>query len=165
MVTRTAHNQYGGLIETGIIRIAIKRLQRLGFPRHQWDDVLQELAIEILQFQFDPGRANGGKEATVLCRLIDNRLISLLRSQKRCQERLQQLRPRETHEENISLRLDVRDVVARLSPRQQAVCRGFARGDSITQIARDLGCGRATVRRIRDCVRREFQAVGLDGRV
>jgi DNA-binding NarL/FixJ family response regulator len=163
MATRTVTKDYGGVVEPSAVRLALARIRRFGFPRHEWPDLLQKLALEISGFAFDPAKANGATELTAICCLVDRRLISALRAKRRYQKRIGKVRPEDAYEEQPGLRLDVREALAGLSPREQAVCEGLSRGDTISEIAKALECGRATIRRLIEKIRQRFTALGLDG--
>ena len=155
-------NDYGQLVEPWKARLIVERAKRLRIPWHQWPDIQQEIIFDVIGFRFDPARSNGAKLSTLLTAIIDNRLKMILRTAARYESRTSQPRS-EVFEDTTALRLDVRQAMTSLSPRQKAVCLRLSRGESISQIARVLGCGRATVRRLKDSIRDQFTAMGLDG--
>ena len=155
-------NDYADLIEPWKVRLIVERAKRFKIPPQQWPDIQQEIILDIMDFRFDPTKSNGAKLSTLLTAIIDNRLKKILRTAARHQDRTDYARS-EVFEETTPLRLDVRQALTRLSPREKAVCLRLSRGDSTSQIARALGCGRATVRRLKDSIRDQFAAVGLDG--
>lgn len=163
MATQAMMNRYDGVMENEVVGYAIRRMKQLGFRPHEWEDLLQNLAIEILAFQFQPAKSNGARRTTVLCAIINNQLVSMLRSRARYQKRLELLTPQELCEDHVEVRADVRLTLAGLTPRQQRVCTGLLEGLSVCQIARDMNCGRTTVRRMVKQIRRHFERIGLDG--
>lgn len=162
MVTWTVEERYGGVVEFWSVRLALARIRRFGFPRHEWPDRLQELVLEIMAFKFDPAKANGASKTTAVCGLINKRLVSAWRATQRYERRIARLRPEECYSDQAGLRLDVRTALANLPPRERSVGEGICRGQSVSEIARALGCGRATVRRLRENIRQRFMALRLD---
>lgn len=154
-------NDYGNLVETWKIRLINRRARRLGFRRQEWRDLQQEIILDMLSFRFDPAKSNGAKESTLLTAIIDNRLKAILRMTIRDRNRVDQIRrdkgigpsADENHpafaqvDDLTPLSADVRQVVDSLSPREQAICAALGRGESPAIIARQLGCGRTTIRR------------------
>jgi len=156
-------NDYTGVVEPRVVHLALGRMRQFGIPRHEWDDVLQEVAIRIAVFHFDPAKANGASRSTAACGVITKYLLSAKRSEERYCRCLERVRPEETYEDLTPLRLGVRSAVARLSPREQAVALQLMRGASISHIAETLRCDRSTVRRLIAGIRRQFQAQDLQG--
>jgi DNA-directed RNA polymerase specialized sigma24 family protein len=156
---------YDGCIEQWKINLALSRIRAFDFPKDQWPDLLQRLVLAMSQFQFDPN--NGAKESTALYTLINHQLNSVRRAQMREEQRLARHRARNiirsiAQEDHIDLRLDVRLAVAALPAPQRSVCIGLLQGNSVNQIAADLGCTWHAVRRVIDCVRARFSELGLD---
>ncbi len=163
MATKAMLNRYDGVMEDEVVGHAVRKMKQLGFPRSEWEDLLQNLAIEVLAFRFRPDRCNGASRTTVLCALINHRLVSMLRARSRYQRRLEQLDLREVYEEPTELRADVRAATADLNGRQLRVACGLSEGVSVCRIARDMGCPRGTVRRLVQQICRRFESIGLDG--
>lgn len=164
----TEVNDYGKEIEPWKIKLALSRIRRFGFPKHEWNDLLQELVMEILQFRYEPQRSNGAKESTALCALINNQLSTIRRAKEREWNKLAEYAARlrasaPSYVDRTALRLDVREVLGTLTPRQRSVCAGLSQGDSIRQIARSLDCAWHTVKRAFEAIRERFQAMGFKG--
>ena len=155
-------NDYKDLVEPWKAKLIVERARRLGIPPQQWSDIQQEIILDVIDFRFDPAKSNGAKISTLLTAIIDNRLKMILRTAARQQDRIGQPKP-DVFEDTTALRLDVRQALTSLSPRQKAVCLRLSRGESISQIARALGCGRATIRRLKDGIQQWFTYMGLDG--
>jgi len=159
-------NQYDGCLEQWKVNLALARIRAFRVPRDEWPDALQRLVLAMLRFRFDPQR--GAKESTALCRLINNRLTSMLRSWHRERDRLARHHAEAEHgghlvyEDNVALRFDVRLAVAQLPALERIVCAYLMRGDSVRQIAARLGKSWPTVQRIVGHVRRRFEAIGLN---
>ena len=156
-------NDYRGVVDARVVHVALGRVRQFGIPRHEWADVLQEVAIRIAGFRFDPAKANGASRSTAACGVITKYLLSHMRSEERRRRRLERIRPDEAYEDRTLLGPDVRSVVARLSAREQAVCEGLMRGEPLGSIAEALRCDRSTVRRLVAGIRRQFHAEDLQG--
>jgi DNA-binding NarL/FixJ family response regulator len=125
-----------------------------------------------MSFQFQPARAT---EATVLIALIDRRLCMARRRQHRYQRHLKRIQKQmefesccpdavETgHAERINRNCDIWEIVARLDPKDQQLCRMLSAGESIEAIAGQLECGWHTVKRRIDRLRQVFEEMGMDG--
>jgi DNA-directed RNA polymerase specialized sigma24 family protein len=169
-------NRYDGVIEEWKVNLAVARIRAFGFPHDQWPDLLQRLVLAMRRFEFDPEKANGAKESTILCKLIHRCLISRRISQQRRHTRLNRYRatlgvtpananrhPRFVERDLTPLQVDVRLALAGLQPEQRRVCDAILQGNSARQIARDLGCPPHAVRRVIADIRRHFEGIGLDG--
>jgi RNA polymerase sigma factor (sigma-70 family) len=173
---REPTNGYGDLIEEWKVDLIISRARRYGFRRHQWPDIQQELILDVLAFRYDPAKANGATELTALTTLIDRRLIDILRAATRERKHIARRNaalsipenpteddPAFAYEDDTALRLDVREAITRLTPRQRAVCDALAEGRSVRGTARQIGCDPKTVRRDIKAIRRVFAGMGLGG--
>ena len=65
------------------------RAVRFGIKRHDLEDAVQDVIIDLLEFTPDPDKTNGATESTVLIAVIDRRLMEWLRTQKRYQGMLE----------------------------------------------------------------------------
>lgn len=146
-----------------------RRARRLGLRGPDIDDAVQELALDVLNFDFDASRAGGATEPAVLAGVINNRLVSLLRSQERYQSHLARLAAVQTSDDEIDdsqnlahvdRRCDVHELIGALSEDDQQVCRRLMNGESLTEIADALGCSWHTVRRMLDRIRASFEEAG-----
>lgn len=157
---------YDGVIEPWKVELIITRAKYLRFRAHEVPDLLQRLVPELLEFDYDPDHADGATECTTLTAVIDNHLRRIKRSATRYRAHLERMGKRVTEfsRDEVDMRaIDVAHIVAGLTPREQAVCRGLASGLSKLQIANQLDCGWHTVDRIMKQLREHFQQVGLDG--
>ena len=155
---------YDGIIEKWKVDLIITRAKLMGFRPHELPDAMQEAALEVLEFHYDPNHANGATERTALTTVIDNRLRKMKRSATRYRAHVEcfgQTASEFSREEVNPCVLDVTTVVADLSEREQVVCRGLAEGRSKASIARKLGCSWHTVNRIVSRLRGQFQLMGL----
>lgn len=166
-------NQYGAVLPGWKNDLIIARAKRMGLRGPELLEAQQELVLHVAAFQHEPTRSNGASEETALTAVIDRQLKALCRSRSRYDRRQQRARDRQVAHTRCAnplsnvdqhlLALDVREAIARLTPREQQVCRLLGEGESVARIAEELGCGWHTVRRIIDRLRAQFQDMGLDG--
>jgi len=160
----TQFSSYEGKVPQWKVNLALGRIRAFGFPKDEWQDVLQELVVDLMAFRYDPAKANGAKESTALCSVVNNRLMTIVRGRERSRARLRRhgaVVPT-AYEDRTPLRLDVRTVVASLTPFERAVCAGLARDDSRHQIAQALGRGWHTVDRAIGAIQARFEELGME---
>jgi DNA-directed RNA polymerase specialized sigma24 family protein len=168
--------QYEGAFQAWKAKLAINRIKALGFPRRDWPDLMQDLAVVILEFRYDPDHDNGATEQTVLYAVINRHLLHRMRSRYRDRERFAEylrslgvhddgsyLGPDPCIETDYGLGLDVERALAGLSPFDRAIAGGLAAGLSQAAVARALGCEWNTVHKAVERVGRCFRRLGLDG--
>ncbi|MBX3452480.1 MAG: sigma-70 family RNA polymerase sigma factor [Planctomycetaceae bacterium] len=153
------------------------RARRLGFRRHDLEDAVQEVMLAILEFEYDPDKSNGATETTALTTVIDRRLKTLLRSQKRYAGLLSRATDQLAVacqgfddgpyceeagglERVASAELD--EILSSMDEEMQEVCRLLMEGLSTTGIAEQLGMGWHRANRIVDTIRERLQAAGLN---
>ena len=165
---RELYEHYEGLLEPRRIRLAIGRLRAFRVPMRCWDETMQELALVICNFRFDPDRAGDASEETILCRMLDNRIRELARSngrrarneQKLCEishPTLDWVTP-----DDDAMDVELRELLTELTPEQQAVCRDLMAGRSIGQIAKARGRCWYTIERQVEAIRQFLIERGYD---
>ncbi|HQL76267.1 MAG TPA: ECF-type sigma factor [Phycisphaerae bacterium] len=165
---RELYQQYVGGMEEWQIKLAIARMMHFRVPQEAWQDTMQELAIVVHQFTFDPEKAHAASEKTILCRLMDNRIRMLARSNARrlaMLERLGQMTQNEedTHApDGIAFDSEVRQLVDSLTPLQQQVCEQLMNGLGEFQIAKALGRHYTTICRNVHHIRKAFADRGFN---
>jgi len=158
-------------IEQWKLDLAMSRIRFFHFPKDEWEDLLHDLVVDILLFEFDPLRSNGAKESTVIFAMVDKRLKMMMRTRNRSRQRMRQYQAEQTagasedaflaFEDITPLSMDVRAAMGTLSPCQQDIIHRLAKGQSVTHIARHLHCGWHTLERTLAGIRRRFDAMGL----
>lgn len=175
MTNEQLPNRYEGAFEAWKARLAMARIKAMRFPRNDWPDLMQELAILIINFNYDPNHANGAKEQTALYAAINRHLLFLMRGRCRSRQRFERyLRSLGIHEDgsylspelciemDIPLEMDVQRAVAGLSEFDQAVAKGLAAGMNRSEIARTLGCEWKTVNKAVGRIKKHFEKVGVN---
>lgn len=169
-------SMYEGAFEQWKARLALSRIKALGFPRREWQDLMQELAVAIVEFEYDPDHVNGAKEETVLYAVINQHLLFMMRS--RCRERrrferhLRRMGVRKDGtylpgtepccEHDGPLSADVQRVMGELSKFDRVVAKALARGLSRGAIARRLKCDWKTVNKAQRRIKQRFDDLDID---
>jgi DNA-binding CsgD family transcriptional regulator len=165
---RELYQQYVGGMEEWRIKLAIARMRRFRVPQNSWEDTMQELAIVIHEFRFDPDKAHAASERTILCRALDNCIRMLARGNARRLAMLDRLGQMTQHVEDahrpddVAAEAEVRQLVAELTPKQQEICRALMNGESVYGIARRTGKHYETVCRHARRIRQVFIDRGFD---
>jgi RNA polymerase sigma factor (sigma-70 family) len=146
------------------------RAVRFKIKRHDLEDAVQEVIMDLLEFTPDPEKANGASESTILVTVIDRRLNKWLRAQKRYQdmvERCGAMLPSdeelttESDIETSDVGIDVSALLADLPEFEQQVGQLLSEGENATSIARELGVKRPVVCEAIQFIRERFQAAGF----
>ena len=176
MTDESLLKQYEGAFEAWKARLAIGRIKAMGFPKGEWPDLMQDMAVVIFEFRYDPNHTKCAKEETALYIAINNRLVSKLRQRYRNKEQFDQYlrelgvredgsyvgaEPCATEEPGLSDDLGL--AVSRLSEFDQAVARGLAAGVSKAALARELDCEWNTIQKAVRRIRDHFEELGFDG--
>ena len=165
---RELYQQYVGGMDEWRIKLAIARMRRFRVPQNSWEDTMQELAIVIHEFRFEPDKAHAASERTILCRALDNRIRMLARGNARRLAMLDRLghmvqQVEDTRRpDDVAAESEVRQLVAGLTPQQQDICQALMNGESVYGIARRTGKHYETVCRHVRRIRQAFADRGLD---
>lgn len=148
------------------------RAVRFGIKRHDLEDAIQDVIVDLLEFTPDPKKANGASESTILVTVIDRRLNKWLRAQKRYQdmvERCGTMLPSgdelayDSSVEASDAMIDVASLLAELPEFEQRVGQLLTEGDNATSIARKLRVKRPAVCEAMNAIRERFASAGLGG--
>ncbi len=165
---RELYQQYVGGMADWQIKLAIARLLHFRVPPAAWSDTMQELAVVVCEFTFEPGKAHAASEETILCRLIDNRIRMLARGNARRMalrdrvERMTQDLVETRTPDKIAAEAEVRELLGQLTPVQQEICQALMDGQSEYQIAIATDRHYTTVCRHVGHIRQAFIDWGLD---
>lgn len=178
MTTNDLVKMYDGAFDPWKARLALSRIRALGFPHRDWPDLMQELAITIIQFKYDPEHAKGATEQTALYAAITRHLLALMR--RRCRNRqafalyLRRLGIREDGtylgpDPCDLMRDDVGEEVDRVLPTlskfDRAVAACLAAGMHKAAVARTLDCEWNTVHKAIGRIRQHFEDLDVDAGV
>ena len=165
--------QYGSLFEEWKIDLALSRIVEMGFPQSDWPDLMQELAVVMVDFEYEPDHADGATEKTVLYSVITLELQTLQRSHCRRLARQERYAIKagpddetvvppfsSTHmpDEN-----DIQPVLETLGEYDLAICRWLARGLNVNQVADKIDCDWHTVKKAVGRIAKHFRSHGIDG--
>jgi len=166
---------YKDVIEEWKIDLVLVRIERMGFQKSYWPDLMQELAVLLLGFQYDPSDNSGATEETVLYSVVTQRLQHLRRClfrQTGRQQRYANLcgsddEPVEYpfHPTGVPTTDEIAAIMAALSESDRKICSALSCGSTRTQIARQLDCDWHTVNRAVRRIRERFNASEMNGRV
>ena len=165
---RELYEQYIGGMEKWQIKLAIARMLNYRVPPDAWQNTMQELAIVVHTFTFDPEQAGTASEETILCRLFDNRIRMLARTNARRQATVKRLGQLGQPEADTNTPCDgvakseVMQLIARLSPLDRRICHGLMNGLSALQIAAMTGRHYTTIARHIQRIRQIFADRGFD---
>lgn len=165
---RELYQEYVGALEEWQIKLAIARMEHFKLPWTAWGDVMQELAVLILNFSFDSSKRHSASKATVLCYSIDNHIRMHMRSHARYQAMLDRLGKSKQPEvgnhtpDDAAAAAEVVEVVQDLTPEQQEICQGLMAGESMNQIARQMGKHYEVICRQVNAIRKVFTERGFD---
>jgi RNA polymerase sigma factor (sigma-70 family) len=177
-------SSYSGAFEDWEIAIA-RKISGEFLAKHSWikgydfDDLVQECLIQwhLARHTFDGSK--GASRQTYMANVAKNRLQNILEEQladKRAADRNMISLDQPLSDEqgtiadfipapesyDFSLKLDLERTIAKLSIRQQKVCLFLWQGYNVTEIARELGKGRATIYDEIDHLKKIFSDEGLD---
>ena len=172
---QTIRNSYSGVLEDWKVALILERARGKGFRQDELDDVQQEVALAVIGFHFDPAKANGASEAAVLRVLIDKQLTFIQRGCARAKNRVKKYQElhgatanggappavEPDHAEALALSMDVQGVMAKLSPKEKAVCAELAKGAPLKEIAKALGYSRYEVQMLIGRIREQFEEAGM----
>ena len=166
---------YEGVIETWKAQLALYRIQAMRFPKHDWPDLMQELAILIMGFNYDPANSKGASERTALFAVINRHLFYLKRGRRRAKESFARylgllgvrddgtfVGPGQYTEPESFLSMDVQETIQGLSEFDQQVAKGLANGLSRHEIAKKLDCDWKSVNKAIPRIKIHFEEHGFD---
>jgi RNA polymerase sigma factor (sigma-70 family) len=166
MPQNSKHISLGDHMPQWQIATTISIAKVLGFQEEDIADAVEEIAIKLLAFNYDPKRAS---ERTAIHAVIHNTLVDLLRA-KTC--RLRHVAMLEEHKSAIiepsvpdhTDAVDLWEAVEHLDQQDQAICRSLSKGNTISEIAKELGLSWFRVDRAIKRLRSRFAAMGYGDR-
>jgi DNA-directed RNA polymerase specialized sigma24 family protein len=170
-ITTITSNPYEGVLTQSEYDHAVKYAKCNGLPAHDIPDALQEVSIAILDFRFDPSKANGACERTARTAIIRKSVLKFLRTQSRyggLVDRFTADLDPDTAFHNPDDQLEVTElwqVVARLDTNGRHICEALAEGKNVHEIATELGLHWVTVQRAIAKIREYMEKSGIDGAI
>jgi len=168
---RLQQNGYTGLLEPWQVELAYRRARRWGFRGADTEDAVQEVALALLDLDYDPAVWNGRGERYAAGVVIDRRLATLRRCEVRYRSRVQRWMRLDNPSQveidpspdltEVDLRADIGGVLQELPAVTQCVARGLAAGESFREIALRLQIGWRVVQQESNRIRRHLQRKGL----
>jgi RNA polymerase sigma factor (sigma-70 family) len=165
---------YEQVIEPWKLHLALARMKAMRIRGQDLQDMMQELALPLIQFRYDPATADGATAETILCNTINSRLRQIRRARNRDQQRVIR-RARwqgvtgdpdrdeklTIYEEQFGLHLDVLEAMKTMPQFERSVCEGLMNGLSRYKIAQRLDCAWHTVRNAIKRIKVRLEEAGL----
>lgn len=158
-------NEYEGVFEKQEVELIQQWAKRAGFRSDEIPDVLQDVAMVVIQ---RPDRwllATSTRRKQLLWVITKNTLGKIKRAERRRRRRDEQKASmaEEAYCDNATpTRLDVQAVVAGFDERCQAVCELRSRGLSKSQVAERMNCGWHTVGRLVHTISQRLEEAGVN---
>ena len=158
------------------LNLVKSRARIMGFRRHDLEDAVQEVTLAVLEFVYDEEKSNGATESTALTTVIDRKLVSLKRVERRHTKIAQWATDElaadchgfedgpciEDDETEHRLTSDeVASIIATMDDDMQQVCQLLMDGQSENAIAEQLGMGWQRVARLVSLIRERLEAAGF----
>ena len=158
------------------LNLVKSRARIMGFRRHDLEDAVQEVMLSVLEFQYDPEQPNGGTETTALTTVIDRKLVSLKRVNRRhariarwatdeLAARCQGFEDGPCIEDDLAEHRvtseEVASIIATMDDDMQQVCQLLLDGQSENAIAEQLGMGWQRVARLVALIRERLETAGF----
>lgn len=150
------------------------RAVRFGIKRHDLEDAVQDVILDLLKFTPDPAKTNGATESTILIAVIDRRLMEWLRTRTRYQDMVDRCGAMLPSEDELlvdgefgasDLAMDVATILSQLTDFEQRVGRLLTEGHTVTSITRELKVGRQCVEDVVAVIRSRLVAEGFGSEV
>lgn len=153
------------------------RARIMGFRRHDLEDAVQEVMLSVLEFEYDPEQPDGGAETTALTTVIDRKLVSLKRVNRRhariaqwatdelaakCQGLEDGPSSEDDRANHCLTKEEVACIIAKMDDDMQQVCQLLMDGQTTNAIAAQLGMGWERVVRLVSLIRERFAAAGFN---
>ncbi len=158
-------NEYEGWFEKQEVELIRRWAKRGGIPSDGAYDVLQEVAMVVVQQPDDWSAMTAVERKQLLWVVTRNVLGKIKRAERRRRRRDEEKAAmvEEAYCDNATpIRLDVQEVVAGLDERCQTVCGLLSQGLSKSQIAERMQCGWHTVDRLVRTIRERLQEAEVD---
>lgn len=163
-------NSYEGTLDDWKVELIRLRARAMKVPSNMQPDVEQELAMTLLGLTYIEGHKDGASERTFLTEVIDRRISSLLRKDRRYRSRVGEASgegPPERAEvdkrlQQTEVATDVEQAMTRLAEFDRSICELLSEGLSPRAVADELNLAPATVRRRIGTIRQQLRVLGLE---
>ncbi|HBG25690.1 MAG: hypothetical protein A2Y10_02570 [Planctomycetes bacterium GWF2_41_51] len=156
---------YKDVISPTKIAIIIARAKKNGLPEDMVEDVIQDVALEIINFNYDPEKSNGATETTALTAIIDHKIIDIVRRiefEKNFWERESHTIEMEADElRPLQMSMDIQSALKALSPIERQICMKLINCMTINEIAQEEKWGYAKAKKIVAGIRSKLAGMNL----
>ena len=158
------------------LELVRSRARIMGFRRHDLEDAVQEVMLSVLEFEYDVEKSNGATETTALTTVIDRKLVSLKRVERR-HSKIAQWATDElaakcqgfedgpfVEDDSAESRLsseEVTSIIATMDDDMQQVARLLMDGLSTKAVAEQLDMSWHRADRIVNAIRERLEAAGF----
>ena len=164
-------NSYEGVLDDWKVDLIRQRAKQHRVRLQDMPDIEQEVVLTLLALDYDEENEAGASERTFLTEVIDRRLHTLLRKERRYRDRvgdegntgLPEYGEPDARLQQMDVVDDVQQVLAAFDATDRCICTLLSDGASVRAIAKQLGLGWHTVRRRTQSIREQLQNRGLDG--
>jgi len=162
------------VVEKWKMDLILEIARRKGFRRDELEDAQQHLVLSLMHFKFDPLKANGAKERTVLAWHVERLLTQIQRTEVRRKghakkihrvcgpSQFQPITDDTQLEYERRFEFDVCNAVSEMTPTEQAVCHALAEQTPRCEIAKRLGISRYEVNCIVGRIAEQFERKNID---
>ena len=168
-------DQYAQALDKWKIRVVARRASRFGLSAQDTEDLLQEIIPELAALKYDPAKANGKTEISIVTTLVDNRIKDALRKESSRQQMLDEFRehrgvaamteedlpPVLQQEANYGDVAAVHEVLEALSGDEAKIADFLLRGWNPSDIADELNWNWHRVKRVIIKLRAKFEQMGF----
>lgn len=163
-------NNYEGTLDDWKVELIRQRTRSMKVPLSMQPDVEQELAMTLLGLTYIEGHKDGASERTFLTEVVDRRISSLLRKDRRYRSRVGEASGEDVPEraevdkrlQETEVAADVQQAMTRLAEFDRSICELLAEGLSPKAVADELDLDPATVRRRIGAIRQQLRVLGLE---
>ena len=158
-------NEYEGVFQAQEVDLIRRWAKRGGIQSDDVSDVLQEVAMVVLQQPGNWPAISSSERKQALWIVTRDVLGKIKRMERRRRQRDEQkaLMVEEAYIDNSTpMRLDVQKVIAGLDRRCQTVCELLSQGRPKSEIAERMQCGWHTVDRLMRTIRERLEEAGVD---
>ncbi len=156
---------YDGVIEPRTVATILAKAKRLGLPEHMREDVVQQIAIDIVRFKHDPEKSNGASEMTVVAAITKHKILDIIRRmefEKHFLYRKSKSVVLEYSEINqLQIKMDIISALNALPQIEREICINLATGQTINRISCAIGWKWEKTQQVVLSIRKRLTDMGL----